>query len=257
LYTSAQEELQDAEARLKRQDEQIQLLRDDADKAQTLQRELDAVTQQRQNAENVIAKKNETHSKSQNEIKELESEVVRLTTDLALARAEVDAAYGSRSQRQADWAAAANTEATAKLEEATKRNAELEQQMATLQSERASQREEALKKELSETLADFEDLTKASVEAEKERDALELTVDKLREQIENLESQLSDERVKLMGIKSPGGADGTQPQQSTGAVVLKNEFKKMMRDTRAEHLKAMRVRYGLRLRIMQIETSRC
>ena len=134
----------------------------------------------------------------------------------------------------------------------TKRNVELEQQMATLQSERtaigadaagASQREEALKKELFATLADFEDLTKASVEAEKEREALELTVDKLREQIENLESQLSDERLKLIGIRSPGGADGTSPQQSMGALMLKNEFKKMMRDTRAEHLKALRVRH--------------
>lgn len=261
LYASTKGKLQDAEARLKGQDEQIKTLQGSVDKAQTLQRELEAAVRQRQDAEKALAEKDEALSKLQDELKGLESEVVRLTTDFALARAEVDAAYGSRSQRQADWAAAANTKAAAELEEVTKRNAELEQMIAALQSERtaaganatgASQREEALKKELGATLADFEDLTRASVEAERERDALEVTVDKLREQIETLESQISEERVKWMGVKSPGGTDGTTPQQSMGAVMLKNEFKKMMRDTRTEHLKALRVRLRVHLKMTQV-----
>jgi len=51
------------------------------------------------------------------------------------------------------------------------------------------------------------------------------------------------EKVKWLGIggeRSSGAANGGG--QSTSAMVLKNEFKKMMRDTRTEHMKNLRVR---------------
>lgn len=234
LYGTAQDSLQNAEARLKQQDAEIASLQAIEAKAQSLVTELEAAGKEKEEAERSMGEKDQALVKSQGELKELEGEVVRLTTELAVARAEVDAAYGSRSQRQADWAAAANTEDK-------KRIAELEARIAGAAD--SSGKEGALRKELAATLAEFEELTKASVEAEKERDALELQVDRLRETIEGLEAQLADEKVKWMGIRSPGaaGAEGGAPQQSMGTQMLKNEFKKMMRDTRGEHLKALRV----------------
>ena len=166
-------------------------------------------------------------AKAENELRELEGEVVRLTTDLTIARADLDAAYGSRQERAAEVAKAAESEATQKLEMAT-------------------QRETTLRAELASTLSEFEELTRASVEAEKEREEMEKTADQLREVIEGLEGQLSDERVGRlgMGAKSPmppGVVDGQPVVQSTSAGMLKTEFKKMMRDTRMEHQKALRV----------------
>jgi Up-regulated During Septation len=274
-FATTREELEELEKQLSRRDEEIRELqidlesaaqeaRDDVriataeiqvklgeaeQRAETLQGELDSASQLREQAQKNLADKDEVLQKSLSELQELESEVVRLTTEVTIAKAELDASYGSRQQRAADWAAAANTEATAKLEEAKRRNAELESEIAALReaqeaaggmSINASAREEELRRELRGTLAEFEELTRASVEAEKERDALETTVDKLRDQIEALESQLYDEKVRWMGIKSPGVAGG-EPSQSMGTTVLKNEFKKMMRDTRAEHLRTLRV----------------
>lgn len=221
------DDLASAEARLQQQDQEIASLQAIEAKAQSLVTELEDAQQQKDDAVRSITEKDAALAKSQSELQELEGEVVRLTTELAMSRAEVDAAYGSRRERAADWAAAANAEDR-------KRIAELEAQTAG---------QEGLKKELAATLSEFEELTKASVEAEREREALESEVDKLRETIEGLETQISDERVKWMGIKSPGtpGAEGGVPQQSMGTVMLKNEFKKMMRDARADHLKALRV----------------
>ena len=73
---------------------------------------------------------------------------------------------------------------------------------------------------------------------------LEVTIDKLREERENLEAQLSDEKVRWLGMKSPGvegTSGGGNGMGNTSTTVLKNEFKKMMRDTRAESAKILRV----------------
>jgi len=243
LYAAAKDDTQKRDALLKRQDDEIKSLQAIEAKAQSLVSELEAVAQQKEDAERSMGEKDAALAKSQAELQELEGEVVRLTTELAVARAEVDAAYGSRSQRQADWAAAANTEDKRRI-------AELEARVAD--GATAAGREEALKAELAATLAEFEDLTRAAVEAEREREGLERGVDRLRDRVEALEGQLADERVKWMGIKSPGvaGAEVAVPQQGMGTAVLKNEFKKMMRDTRAEHLKALKV--SIRLHVAWI-----
>ena len=141
------------------------------------------------------------------ELERLESEVVQLTTELTMARAELDSAYGSRAQRAAD-----------------------------VSSNPAVQKEiEDLKRELRETIEDYEVMTKQSIEAEKERDKYEERIDSLEQKSEGLETQLNEEKVKWMGVKT--GA----PNDSTSAMVLKNEFKKMMRDTRAEQIRMYKV----------------
>ena len=94
-----------------------------------------------------------------------------------------------------------------------------------------------------------EELTRAGVEAERAREELERTVDRLRDNVESLEARLSEERIgKLGGSKGSPGVEGA-PAGSTSTMVLRNEFKKMMKDTRAEHQKALKVRRRVVCRI--------
>ncbi|OBT82141.1 hypothetical protein VE02_09120 [Pseudogymnoascus sp. 03VT05] len=152
-------------------------------------------------------------------------EIARLQTEVTIARAELDGAYGSRAQRAAEVA-----------------------------SNPAIQKElDALRRELGETIEEYEVLTKASIEGERERELLEKEIDRLRDERESLEAKLSDERVRWMGVKSPG-PDGAGAQAGVGAgntstAVLKNEFKKMMRDTRAENAKALRAEQAERRKL--------
>lgn len=196
--------------------------------SQQLRMQLDQLMEQLDNVkqENMVAErqkskgldpeqlKTELESKTKeleshrSETEHLESEIVRLTTELTMARAELDGAYGSKAQRAAD-----------------------------VSSNPAVQKEiEDLKRELKETIEDYEVMTKQSIEAEKERDKYEEKIDTLEQKCETLESQLNEEKVKWMGVKQ--GA----PNDPTSAMVLKNEFKKMMRDTRAEQMKMYKVR---------------
>lgn len=46
-----------------------------------------------------------------------------------------------------------------------------------------------------------------------------------------------------MGINNAMGRDGTY--ETTSTMVLKNEFKKMMRDTRIENMKILKVSYNV------------
>ncbi|KAF2400745.1 hypothetical protein EJ06DRAFT_548705 [Trichodelitschia bisporula] len=226
-----------------------------ATKAQTLESDLAAATAAKERALADLEARDKAVKAMEEELHALEADVIRLTTELTMAKAEVDSAYGSRSQRAADAAQAANSQAQARLDELTARNAELTAALAALQADRdaagkgaagASKREQELKTELEGALGELEGLTRASVEAEKEREGLEGVVDGLRDKIEELETQLSDERVKALGMKSgPAGAT----TQTTSTILLKNEFKKMMRDTRTEHLKALRAEQEERRRL--------
>ena len=86
-------------------------------------------------------------------------------------------------------------------------------------------------------------MTKASIEFEKERERFEVFIDELRERCERLETQIAEDRINNMGgVNSPTsvGRDGTS--ETTSTMVLKNEFKKMMRDTRLENMKILKVR---------------
>ncbi|KAI9673202.1 MAG: hypothetical protein M1817_003065 [Caeruleum heppii] len=194
------------------------------------------------------------------EMQDLESEVVRLQTEVTVARAELDGAYGTRAQRAAE--VAGNPAMQKELDEATKRNATLQQEISTLQAANngtngLQQRCNALQNELTEVINEYEIMTKQSIEAEKERETMENSIDRLRDRCEAVEAQLSEERVKWMGVKSPGesGKGDHGPVQSTSATVLKNEFKKMMRDTRAENVKALRAEQEERRRLEAIVRS--
>lgn len=177
------------------------------------------------------------------EIETANMEIARLQTEVTIARAELDGAYGSRAQRAAE--VAANPAIMKEIEDLRTRNRTLDAEVEKLKASGGGDGSVAeLRRELSETIEEYEVMTKASIEWEKEREQLEREVDKLRDERESLEQKLGDEQVKWLGMKSPSapGAPGEGVGAgATSTAVLKNEFKKMMRDTRAENTKALRV----------------
>lgn len=192
------------------------------------------------------AQAEETANRLQNEMTELEGEVVRITTELTMVKAELDGAYGTRAQRAAE--VAANPEIQKELDALNTRNIELAEELAALKSQKGQQgggdlqqRADTLEKELRETLEDYEVMTKASIEFEKERERFEGMIDNLRDRCEQLEQQLSEERINWMNLNSPTSMGRDPTSETTSTMVLKNEFKKMMRDTRNENMKILKV----------------
>lgn len=186
----------------------------------------------------------EEHStRLQNEMTDMEGEVVRITTELTMVKAELDGAYGTRAQRAAE--AAANPEFQNEIDALNTRNIELTEELAGLKSQRGGgdlqQRADTLEKELRETIDDYEAMTKASIEFEKERERFEGVIDSLRDRCEQLEQQLSEERISWMNLSSPTSMGRDPTLETTSTMVLKNEFKKMMRDTRNENMKILKV----------------
>ncbi|OJJ49446.1 hypothetical protein ASPZODRAFT_1482827 [Penicilliopsis zonata CBS 506.65] len=186
----------------------------------------------------------EKANRLQAELTELEGEIVRAQTELTVVKAELDGAYGTRAQRAAE--VAANPAIQMEIDYLNTRNLELTEELATLRGRSdvnsdLQQRVELLEKELRETLDDYEVMTKSSIEFEKEREGFESIIDGLRDRCESLETQLSEERINGMGLHSPAtsvGRDG--PSETTSTMVLKNEFKKMMRDTRSENIRILK-----------------
>ena len=140
------------------------------------------------------------------------------------------------------------------IEDLAQKNQEHIDEIVMLKNERAKtannehleKRCKDLQVELDGMLKDFENLTKQSIETEQERTKLEATIDALRERCEELETQLGEEKLKQLGAgaRQPSLGDIRSPGlrgESTSTTVLKQEFKKMMRDMRAEQAKALRV----------------
>ncbi|MCJ1280849.1 hypothetical protein MMC26_000166 [Xylographa opegraphella] len=188
--------------------------------------------------------------------KALEGEIVRLQTELTFAKAELDGAYGTRAQRAAE--VAADPAIHRELEALKSQNSSLSAEMGLLKASNASHeyqnaelqsRINALQDELSDTIGDYEAMTKASIDHERERERLEAVVDTLRDRVEALDTQLSEEKVQMLGIRNPGGSKEGGTVANTSTMVLKNEFKKMIRETRAEHAKALRAEQDERRRL--------
>ncbi len=186
--------------------------------------------------------------KARIELGKSEGEIVHLQTELTVTRAELDGAYGTRAQRAAE--VASHPAMQKEMEDLNERNGALLEELAGLKIQHEAvnteltQRVQALQKELSETIGEYEVMTRSSIEYEKEREQLENTTDTLRDRIEVLETQISDGKVESLGVNVPGkpGSRESQGSSNTSTAILKNEFKKMMRETRAENLRILRVR---------------
>ncbi|PWY87595.1 involucrin repeat protein [Aspergillus heteromorphus CBS 117.55] len=225
-----------AESEVSRLENLLGQLRDDVE---VLETQFKQATEARTSAE-------ENAARLQSELTEMEGEVVRAQTELTMVKAELDGAYGSRAQRAADIAA--NPAIQREFDELNTRNLELTVELAELKagkpgSSDLQNRVETLERELRETVDDYEAMTKSSIEFEKERERFDSVIDALRDRCEQLETQLNEERISWMG----SGRDGHY--ETTSTMVLKNEFKKMMRDTRIENMKILKAEHEERRRL--------
>ncbi|KAJ5089563.1 hypothetical protein N7532_008247 [Penicillium argentinense] len=246
--------LQEAESRVREAEERAQEVVSRLQEAESRLQEADSrmqdVDTRIQEAVDQRVRAEENATRLQDEMTGLEGEVVRITTELTMVKAELDGAYGTRAQRAAE--AAANPEFQNEMEALTTRNIELTEELAALKGKQGGgdiqQRADTLGKELRETIDDYEALVKSNVEFEKERERFEGVIDSLRDRCEQLEQQLSEERISWMNLSSPTmGRDPTL--ETTSTMVLKNEFKKMMRDTRNENMRILKAEQEERRRI--------
>lgn len=133
------------------------------------------------------------------------------------------------------------------IQEVTSRHQSVEAELVALRESSASSvkddsRMRALEKELEEMAADYQELTREVVAVEKEREQTEAVVDALRMRIEGLEVQLSDEKARWLGVTRAGTPE-PGAREMTSIMVMRTEFKKMMRETRVEAVKALRVSF--------------
>lgn len=180
----------------------------------------------------------EKHTAAMKEMEQVEMEVVRLSTELTMAQAELDGAYGSRAER-------AKEAQGSEVQVLAQRNAEITAELEALRAELGdNSRVNALEQELQAMTNDFQELTREALQMEHERGQLDSLIDGLRDRCEALEGQLSDERVRWMGLKSPANGEpgaGPPAKESMSVTVMRQEFKKMMRETRAEGVRLLRV----------------
>lgn len=205
-----------------------------------LSAQLDEVNRSKQMAENnarslqqrVDGQKDELAAKKK-QLKEKEDELellnmnfVETKTELTIAQAELDGAYGSRAERAADVAAIKTSGEVMKLQNQLTR----------------------LKNELAGTVQELEDVTKETLSAEREkielennlhdvqivkrqlegevatlRKRLEADMEKAREHITKLQEDLDSERLRAI---PPNGGVGR------GASVLSEQFRATMREER-------------------------
>ncbi|KAF1911149.1 Up-regulated during septation-domain-containing protein [Ampelomyces quisqualis] len=229
-----------------------------AEKIDGIMNSMKQVTLEKEAAEARSLENTNALNAKEDEFRNLEGEIVRLTTELTFAKAELDGAYGTRAQRAAD--SAANPAIKKELDGLSKKNQAIMDELTALrkvqdaasQSEaEARQSERNLKAELSGMVSEYEALTRDAIQNEKDRELLESQMDKLRSDKEALERELSDEKVKWLGVRSPStpiGAGGPD-MGATSIRMLREDFRKMMRDRTAEGLKALRAEQEERRRL--------
>ncbi|KAL3960155.1 hypothetical protein ACCO45_005272 [Purpureocillium lilacinum] len=151
----------------------------------------------------------------EDELELLNMTLAELKTELTIARAELDGAYGSRAERAAEVAAIKTSAEVVKLQNQVDR----------------------LKKELGETVQELEAITKETIGSEREKLELEAKLDealsakasfeaetqKTRERMAKLQEDLDGERLKA---SAGGGKPGA------GASMLSEQFRATMREER-------------------------
>ncbi|KAK0386465.1 hypothetical protein NLU13_6301 [Sarocladium strictum] len=221
----------------------------DADIA-TLRAQLEEATAEQQAAEAAqqdlqaqLESKSQALKAKEDEADQMGMTIAELKTEVTLARAELDGAYGTRAERAADVAAKQSSEETARLRE----------QVTTL------------KHELSETVKELEEITKETIGAEREKGELEGRLDdaihereiaegeiqalrermeqeaqKMREQVSKLKEELDGERLKAGSGSGRGGAGASMLSEQFRAT-MREERKKFQEDIREERAKNRRL----------------
>lgn len=222
--TAAKSEGNSAVQRLADVDQQIASLTQEKaaaqDKTQRLESELSEKAAKLSEKEKVLKMK-------ENEMEALNMTLAELKTEVTIARAELDGAYGSRAERAADVAALKNSAEVVKLQNQVTK----------------------LKQELGETVQELEGITKETIGAERERMELEVKLDEAtsakeaveaemqqsREQMTKLQEELDGARLKAASGQGAGGRPGI------GASMLSEQFRATMREERKRFQEDLRV----------------
>lgn len=190
--------------------------------------------------EQELEEKAKLAKEQEDEIERFNMMIAELKTELTIAQAELEGAYGSRKERAVEAAALQNS-------------AEVGQFKAEIES---------LKDELAATLKELETITAETIGAEREkvaiegrldealaaRAALELEVTGLRDQMEvesraahdkmaKLQEELDAERLRA--VPTSGGAAGARP--GAGASMLSEQFRATMKRERKKFQEDLRV----------------
>ena len=191
------------------------------ERAQGLQRELG------QKSASLAASSSAMRAK-EDEVETLNMTLAELKTEVTIARAELDGAYGSRAERAAEVAAIKTSAEVVKLQNQVDR----------------------LKKELGATVQELEAMTKETIGSEREkveleakldealsaRAALEAEAHKSRERLAKLHEDLDGERLRAAASAGGGGRPGA------GASMLSEQFRATMREERKKFQEDLKVR---------------
>ncbi|SPO05685.1 uncharacterized protein DNG_08372 [Cephalotrichum gorgonifer] len=180
--------------------------------------------------------------------------VVELKTELTIAKAELDGAYGSRAERAADMAAIKSSD-------------EVEQLKSQINT---------YKEELDQTLKQLEEVTRETIAAEREKIEVEMKLDdavavrstlegEIRELTERLDSELGAARERINTLQeeldtarlkvAPGEGGGGGARSGAGAAMLSEQFRTTMRVERKKFQEDLREEQAKR-RKLEEELSR-
>ncbi|KAI5307798.1 hypothetical protein KEM55_007390, partial [Ascosphaera atra] len=197
------------------------------------------------------------------EKEELEARAARLDSELGLARAAVSNACGHLVRRRTTNRADRDSKALSAVPRAATTGDLLDVAQPRQQaSGDGGEREgdpmaaatadlhshiELMATELRETITAHEELVKVGIEFEREREHLEKMVDSLRDRCGRLEAQVSEARIEKLGLEEQQQQQGTTTATATASArkeklsiaLLKEEFKKVMREARREDLKIL------------------
>ncbi|TQV97595.1 involucrin repeat protein [Cordyceps javanica] len=236
---NAQSQLQDREETIELLEKKIKKVEAEGKRASELAAELEKAVADKQAAEASadmlradMKLKDKTLKNKDNDMDELNMTIAELKTEVTIARAELDGAYGTRAERAADVAALKN-------------NAEVQ---------KLSNQIEKLKKELAGTAEDLESITKETLGAEREkvelegkldealqaRQKFEAEVEKAREQIAKLQEELDGHRLRVAGGGKSGGAGASMLSEQFRAT-MREERKKFQEDLREERSRARKL----------------
>ncbi|KAK3944548.1 putative involucrin repeat protein [Diplogelasinospora grovesii] len=237
-----QDQLQAAQDQIKQRNEMIAALESSNQDVQnqlamatanlaTLQTQLGAATERAREGQGEAERLQGEMERKDAELEEMNMMVIELKTEMTIAKAELDGAYGSRAQRAKEAAALSNSS---------------EMNQLNTQVER-------LKTELASTLKDLEAITRESITAEKEKLELESRLDdataakerleseltalrdKLEREISRLQEQLDGERLRPPPSPMAGGGG------RAGASMLSEQFRATMKEERKKFQEELRV----------------
>lgn len=231
---AAQEQLRERNAKITSLEADTKALQD---KLEIVEAQLGGMTEQLAEVDKAKQASAEEAHKLEEEIKARDEEleqlnmtVVELKTELTIAKAELDGAYGSRSERAAEAAALT-------------KNSQMKDMQLQI---------EKLKKELAETLKELEGVTKETLASEREKVELEGRLDEATSTRANLEAEMGTLREKHRAeitqlkeqldaekFKAGPNAAGTGPR--AGATMLSEQFRTTMKEERKKFQEELRV----------------